>query len=74
VKVAPSVLKRMRCCEKPTETLLHVCAMCSYPFEIHDDALVLRKMLEHDSMQKLAATGAAGPMAAGEQDACKMLL
>jgi hypothetical protein len=48
--------------------------MCSYPFEIHDDALVLRKMLEHDNMQKLAATGAAGPMAAGEQDACKMLL
>jgi hypothetical protein len=25
---------------------------CSYPFEIHDDALVLRKMLEHD--QQLA--------------------
>jgi len=28
---------------------------CSYPFEIHDDALVLRKMLEHDNMQKLGA-------------------
>jgi hypothetical protein len=26
---------------------------CSYPFEIHDDALVLRKMLEYDNMQKL---------------------
>eukprot|EP00775_Hariotina_reticulata_P012972 gene12972-13101_t len=40
----------------------------NYPFEIHDDALVLRKMLEHDSMQKLAATGAAGPMAADDDD------
>jgi hypothetical protein len=25
---------------------------CSYPFEIHDDALVLRKMLEHDTAQR----------------------
>jgi hypothetical protein len=33
---------------------------CSYPFEIHDDALVLRKMLEHDNMQKL--TGGARPL------------
>lgn len=32
-----------------------VAAVCpsSYPFEIHDDALVLRKMLEHDNAQKL---------------------
>ena len=30
---------------------------CSYPFEIHDDALVLRKMLEHDNAQKMAAAG-----------------
>ena len=24
---------------------------CSFPFEIHDDALVLRKLLEHDTQQ-----------------------
>lgn len=29
-----------------------VCCCTSYPFEIHDDALVLRKMLEHDTAQR----------------------
>jgi hypothetical protein len=41
-----------------------VLCSCSYPFEIHDDALVLRKMLEQDNMQKL--TG-------GVQDALRVL-
>jgi hypothetical protein len=36
----------------------------SYPFEIHDDALVLKKMLEHEEMQQRVA-GAAAAAAAG---------
>jgi hypothetical protein len=42
------------------------CSCCrSYPFEIHDDALVLKKMLEHEEMQQRVA-GAAAAAAAGE--------
>eukprot|EP00878_Enallax_costatus_P003505 GHUV01003719.1.p1 GENE.GHUV01003719.1~~GHUV01003719.1.p1 ORF type:complete len:447 (+),score=223.46 GHUV01003719.1:1880-3220(+) len=33
----------------------------NYSFEIHDDALVLKKMLEHENMQQLAAQAAAAP-------------
>jgi hypothetical protein len=43
--------------------LLHPCYR-SYPFEIHDDALVLKKMLEHEEMQQRVA-GAAAAAAAG---------
>jgi hypothetical protein len=38
--------------------LLHSCHR-SYPFEIHDDALVLKKMLEHEEMQQRVAGAAA---------------
>lgn len=44
---------------------VHVfCCERSYPFEIHDDALVLKKMLENENMQQMAAQVAAAP--AGE--------
>jgi hypothetical protein len=44
--------------------LLQCVEYCSYPFEIHDDALVLKKMLEHEEMQQRVA-GAAAAAAAG---------
>jgi hypothetical protein len=42
-------------CPLPSHSDAHLCpppALRSYPFEIHDDALVLRKMLEHEGAQQ----------------------
>jgi hypothetical protein len=44
--------------------LARLLLLCSYPFEILDDALVLKKMLEHEEMQQRVA-GAAAAAAAG---------
>eukprot|EP00882_Tetradesmus_deserticola_P011425 GHRQ01012088.1.p1 GENE.GHRQ01012088.1~~GHRQ01012088.1.p1 ORF type:complete len:399 (+),score=191.78 GHRQ01012088.1:394-1590(+) len=39
----------------------------NYPFEIHDDALVLKKMLEHEEMQQRVAGAAAAAVAGALQ-------
>lgn len=55
-----AIMHPIQCCQPCQHYLLHLpWLVCSYPFEIHDDALVLKKMLEQENMQHMVAQAAA---------------